>query len=61
VGNLDGLSFPMQFRGTPIEVQLEGPKLTVSAQSDDFGQPIKVRVGDETQEIRPGESYTFEA
>src|SRR5215208_2496385 len=61
VGNLDGLSFPMQFRGTPIEVQLEGPRLTVAAQSDDFGQPIKVRVGDETQEIRPGESHTFEA
>jgi trehalose/maltose hydrolase-like predicted phosphorylase len=61
VKNLDGLSFPMQFRGTPIEVQLEGNKLAVAAQSDDFGQPIKVRVGDETQEIRPGESYTFDA
>jgi trehalose/maltose hydrolase-like predicted phosphorylase len=61
VKNLDGLSFPMQFRGTPIEVQLEANKLAVAAQSDDFGQPIKVRVGDETQEIRPGESYTFDA
>src|SRR5215217_1625749 len=59
VGNLDGLSFPMQFRGTPLEVELEGGKLTVAAQSDDFGQPIQVRVGDETREIRPGELYTF--
>jgi trehalose/maltose hydrolase-like predicted phosphorylase len=59
VGNLDGLSFPMQFRGTPLEVELEGGKLTVAAQSDDFGQPIQVRVGDESREIRPGERYTF--
>jgi len=59
VGNLDGLSFPMQFRGTPLEVELDGGMLTVAAQSDDFGQPIQVRVGDETREIRPGERYTF--
>jgi trehalose/maltose hydrolase-like predicted phosphorylase len=59
VGNLDGLSFPMQFRGTPLEVELEDGKLTVAAQSDDFGQPIQVRVGDESREIRPGERYTF--
>src|SRR5215217_993053 len=59
VGNLDGLSFPMQFRGTPLEVELEGGKLMIAAQSDDFGQPIQVRVGDETREIRPGERYTF--
>src|SRR5215217_2540345 len=50
VGNLDGLSFPMQFRGTPLEVELEDGKLTVAAQSDDFGQPIQVRVGDESRE-----------
>ena len=61
VGNLDGLSFPMQFRGTPLEVQLEGNKLTVAAQSDDFGRPIEVRVGDETKEIGAGESHTFGA
>src|SRR5215203_2958461 len=59
VGNLDGLSFPMQFRGTPLEVELDGGMLTVAAQSDDFGQPIQVRVGDESREIRPGERYTF--
>jgi trehalose/maltose hydrolase-like predicted phosphorylase len=59
VGNLDGLSFPMQFRGTPLEVELDNGRLTVAAQSDDFGQPIQVRVGDESREIRPGERYTF--
>ncbi|MFL6059002.1 MAG: glycoside hydrolase family 65 protein, partial [Rubrobacteraceae bacterium] len=61
VGNLDGLSFPMQFRGTPLEVELDDGRLTVAAQSDDFGQPIQVRVGDESREIKPGESYTFGA
>jgi trehalose/maltose hydrolase-like predicted phosphorylase len=61
VGNLDGLSFPMRFRRMPLEVELEGGKLTVAAQSDDFGQPIEVRVGDETKEIKPGERYNFGA
>jgi trehalose/maltose hydrolase-like predicted phosphorylase len=61
VGNLDGLSFPMRFHGTPLEVELEGGKLTVAAQSDGLDQPIKIRVGDETREIGPGESHTFGA
>jgi trehalose/maltose hydrolase-like predicted phosphorylase len=59
VGNLDGLSFPMRFRGMPLEVALEGDKLTVAAQSDGFSQPIQVRVGDTVKEIRAGESHTF--
>jgi trehalose/maltose hydrolase-like predicted phosphorylase len=61
VGNLDGLSFPMRFHGTPLEVELEGGKLTVAAQSDGLDQPIRIRVGDETREIGPGESHTFGA
>jgi trehalose/maltose hydrolase-like predicted phosphorylase len=56
---LDGLSFPMRFRGTPIEVALEGGKLTVAAQTDGLGQSIKVGVGDEVREIRAGERHTF--
>jgi trehalose/maltose hydrolase-like predicted phosphorylase len=61
VGNLDGLSFPMRFRGTPLEVKLEGDKLTVAAQTDGLNQSIKVGVGDEVREIKAGESYTFGA
>jgi trehalose/maltose hydrolase-like predicted phosphorylase len=61
VGNLDGLSFPMRFRGTPLEVKLEDGRLTVAAQSDGFGQPIKVGVGGTVKEIRAGERYTFDA
>jgi trehalose/maltose hydrolase-like predicted phosphorylase len=60
VGNLDGLSFPMRFRGTPLEITLEGGKLTVGAQTDGLGQSIKVGVGDEVREIKAGERYTFD-
>jgi trehalose/maltose hydrolase-like predicted phosphorylase len=59
VEKLEGLSFPMQFRGTPLEITLEAGKLTVAAQADDFNRSIKVGVGDIIQEIKAGESYTF--
>jgi len=59
VGNLDGLSLPMWFRGMPLEVKLEGGKLTVTAQSDSFSQPIYVGVRDTVREIETGESFTF--
>jgi trehalose/maltose hydrolase-like predicted phosphorylase len=59
VGNLDGLSFPMRFRGMPLEVKLEGGKLTVAAQSDGVNQPIQVGVGDTVRELKIGESFTF--
>jgi trehalose/maltose hydrolase-like predicted phosphorylase len=59
VGNLDGLSFPMRFRGMPLEVTLEGDKLTVTAQSDGFSQPIRVGVGDTVREVKAGESFAF--
>jgi trehalose/maltose hydrolase-like predicted phosphorylase len=61
VGNLDGLSFPMRFRGMPLEVKLEGGKLTVAAQSDGSSRPVKVGVKDTVKEIRAGERYTFDA
>jgi trehalose/maltose hydrolase-like predicted phosphorylase len=59
VGKLDGLSFPMRFRGMPLELKLEGDNLTVAAQSDGFSQPIQVGVGDTIREIKAGESFTF--
>ncbi len=59
VGHLDGLSFPMRFRGMPLEVKLEGGKLTIAAQTDGFGIYTQVGVGDEVREIKAGESYTF--
>jgi trehalose/maltose hydrolase-like predicted phosphorylase len=59
VGNLDGLSFPMRFRGMPLEIKLEGDRLTVAAQSDGISQPIRVGVGDTVREVKAGESVAF--
>jgi trehalose/maltose hydrolase-like predicted phosphorylase len=58
VGNLDGLSFPMKFRGTSLQIELEGERLTVAVQAD--GRPVEVRVGDSVEEIGAGERRTFD-
>ncbi|MGI8541365.1 MAG: glycosyl hydrolase family 65 protein [Rubrobacteraceae bacterium] len=57
---LDGLSFPMRFRGIRLELTFEGHKMTVSAQADGLGRPVKIGVGDEVRELKPGESQVFE-
>jgi trehalose/maltose hydrolase-like predicted phosphorylase len=59
VGNLEGVSFPMRFRRTPLEVRFEEDSLTVTVQDDGFSRSIKVGVGDAVREIKVGESYTF--
>ncbi len=57
VGNLDGLSFPMLFRGSRLQVGLKANELTVAVRPD--GRPIEVRVGDEAAEVGAGESRAF--
>ncbi|HET7273460.1 MAG TPA: glycosyl hydrolase family 65 protein [Rubrobacter sp.] len=59
VENLDGLSFHMRFRGTPLQITVELGKLTVAAQNDGTSSPIKVGVGDEIREVKDNERYTF--
>jgi trehalose/maltose hydrolase-like predicted phosphorylase len=56
---LDGLSFTMQFRGTPIRVTLAAGQLTVAADPEGFSRPIRVGVGDEVHELCPGDRHTF--
>ena len=56
---LDGLSFPMQFRGTPIRVTLADGGLTVAVRPEGFSRPIRVAVGDEVRELRAGDRRTF--
>ncbi|MGI8506398.1 MAG: glycoside hydrolase family 65 protein [Solirubrobacteraceae bacterium] len=56
---LDGLSFPMQFRGTPIRVTLADGGLTVAVHAEGFSRPIRVAVGDEVRELRAGGQHTF--
>ncbi len=55
---LDGLSFPMQMRGTPIRVTVKGGELTIVI-TGGFSRPIKVCLGDETRELGAGERCTF--
>jgi trehalose/maltose hydrolase-like predicted phosphorylase len=56
---LDGLSFPMQFRETPIRVTLADGGLTVAVHTEGFSRPIRVAVGDEVRELRAGDQHTF--
>ena len=59
-GRLDGLSFAMQFQGTPILVRLDGGRLTLTAHPEGVSRPVRVGVGDEVRDLRPGDSSTFE-
>jgi trehalose/maltose hydrolase-like predicted phosphorylase len=55
---LDGLSFPMQMRGTPIRVTVTRGELTVVI-TGGFSRPIKVGMGEDVRELGPGERCTF--
>jgi Glycosyl hydrolase family 65, C-terminal domain len=57
---LDGLSFAMQFRGTPIEVTLTGDRLTLAVHPEGASRPVRVAVRDEVRELCPGERAVFE-
>jgi trehalose/maltose hydrolase-like predicted phosphorylase len=56
---LDGLSFTMQFRGTPMRVTLAGGRLTVVAHTEGFSRPIQVGVGDEVCKLCAGDEHAF--
>lgn len=54
---LDGLSFPMQFRGTSIRVGICDEELTVQALAEGFSRPVRVGIGDEVRELAAGEEW----
>jgi trehalose/maltose hydrolase-like predicted phosphorylase len=56
---LDGLSLPMQYRGTPIRVRIAGSELEVEALADGFSLPVRVGVGDDVHELSAGDRCTF--
>jgi trehalose/maltose hydrolase-like predicted phosphorylase len=56
---LDGLTFPMRFRGTPIQVSLGDGQLTVVTETEGSSRAIRVGVGDEVVELCPGHRHTF--
>ena len=57
---LEGLSFSMRFRDTPLDVTLKGGKLTVAAEDDGASHQVQVGVGDTVQKLEAGEKQEFE-
>lgn len=56
---LEGLAFSMQFRGTPMRVQLGEGELTVTAHSEGQSRPIRVGLGEDVRELCPGDRCSF--
>ena len=56
---LDGLTFSMQFRATPLRVSITGHELTVHAMPEGFRGPVRIGVGDEIRELGAGDSWVF--
>ena len=59
IDRLDGMSLPMRFRGTLLELTLEGGKLTVGVQAKSSDTSVRVGVGQTVHEIKAGESHAF--
>ncbi|MEV4603658.1 trehalose-phosphatase [Amycolatopsis sp. NPDC049253] len=59
LNRLDGLVFPMQYRGVPLRVSIAGDELTVFALPQGFRGPVFVGVGDEVHELGAGDSRVF--
>jgi trehalose/maltose hydrolase-like predicted phosphorylase len=57
---LDGLSFSMQFRETPILVTLAGGRLTLAIHPEGVSRPVSVGVRDDVRELCPGDRTVFE-
>jgi len=56
---LDGLSFPMQFHGTPIQVTLTSDRLTLAVHPEGVSRPVRVGARGEVRELCPGERTVF--
>ncbi len=59
VQRLEGLSFPMQYHGVPMEVTLEAEKLSVATQPDGLGGALKIGVGGTVEDLGAGEQRSF--
>ena len=57
---LDGLTFPMQFRGTPIQVTLAKDRLTLAVHPEGVSRPVRVGARGDVRELCPGDQAVFE-
>ena len=56
---LDGLSFPLQFRETSLLVTLGGGQLTVAVHPDAASHPIRAGIPGDVRELCPGDRAVF--
>ena len=59
-GRLGGLSFPMQFRETPILVTLTGDHLTLAVHPESVSRPVRAGVRGDVRELCAGDQTVFE-
>jgi trehalose/maltose hydrolase-like predicted phosphorylase len=57
IERLDGLSFPMQFRGMSIRVSISGDELTVRTLAEGLTRPVRIGIGDEVRELAAGQEW----
>jgi trehalose/maltose hydrolase-like predicted phosphorylase len=57
---LGGLSFPMQFQGTPILVTLSAGRLTLAVHPEGARLPIRAGIPGDVRELCPGDQAIFE-
>jgi trehalose/maltose hydrolase-like predicted phosphorylase len=58
-GQLDGLSFPIQFRNTPILVTVAGEQLTLTVHPESVSHPVRAGVPGDVRELRAGDRAVF--
>jgi trehalose/maltose hydrolase-like predicted phosphorylase len=56
---LDGLSFPIQFRETPIMVTVTGEHLTLAVHPESVSRPVGAGVPGDVRELRAGDRAVF--
>ncbi len=59
IERLDGLRLPLQVRRTPIDVSVNGDRITVTALAEGYTRPIIVSVDGVARELHGGDSTTF--
>ena len=58
-GQLDGLSFPIQFRDTPILVTVTGEHLTLAVHPESGGHPVRAGVPGDIRQLHAGDRAVF--
>jgi trehalose/maltose hydrolase-like predicted phosphorylase len=58
-GQLDGLSFPIQFRDTPILVTVTREQLTLAVHPESVSRPVEAGIPGDVRELRAGDRAVF--